>query len=129
MVFEELAQFENLGLFLLRAITAIVFISSGWSHLAKPGERSKSIEMSKGFTLLLGFSELVGALMVLLGIYIQIGAIILVLVMLGAIYKKIFSWKIKFFGEKSTGWHYDAILLCANLVFLFSGGGTYSLLP
>ena len=43
--------------------------------------------------------------------------------MLGAIQKKIFVWKTGFWGEKSSGWHYDLMLVTMNLVFVTLGGG------
>lgn len=79
--------------------------------------------MSKTFTLFLGLGELAGALGVIFGIFIQVASLILIVVMLGAIYKKIFEWKTGFYAEKGYGWHYDVLLLAANLVFLTTGGG------
>lgn len=90
----------------------------------QPGERSKSIGMSKSFTLLLGLGELAGATGVILGILIQVSAMILIIVMLGAISKKIFVWKTGFYEEKGYGWHYDVLLLASNLVILTTGGGS-----
>lgn len=127
MIFPELGQFNDFSLLLLRVLTAIVFLSSGWSHFKKPEERSESIGMSKEFTFILGLGELAGAIGVILGVFIQVAALILVLVMIGAITKKIFVWKIGFYAEKGFGWHYDAILLSANLVFITTGGGSFVL--
>lgn len=124
MVLPELINYTDWALLLLRIITGIVFLSSGWSHFTKPAERSKSIGMSKMFTLYLGLGELVGALGIIFGIFTQIAALILIIVMLGAIGKKIFVWKTGFYAEKGYGWHYDVIFLAANLVFLTSGGGS-----
>ncbi len=55
---------------------------------------------------------------------LQPAAIGLILVMLGAIQKKIFVWKTGFWGEKASGWHYDSMLVVMNLVLLTIGGGT-----
>lgn len=51
-----------------------------------------------------------------------------VLVMLGAIQKKIFVWRTGFWGERSSGWHYDLLLAVASLVIATTGGGRYVLL-
>ena len=51
-----------------------------------------SCEMSKGFTIFLGAAELAGGLGVILGVFTQRAAIGLILLMLGAIQKKIFVW-------------------------------------
>jgi putative oxidoreductase len=52
----------------------------------------------------------------------------LILIMLGAIQKKIFVWHTGFWGEKSYGWHYDLMFVVMNLVIMFSGGGRRVLL-
>src|SRR5690606_12665381 len=113
MIIPELINHTDWALLLLRAITGIVFLSSGWKHLTQPDERSKDIGMGKTFTFILGLGEIVGAAGVILGFLIQIAALILIIVMLGAIYKKIFVWKTGFYAEKGYGWHYDVILLSA----------------
>ena len=127
MVFPQLARLTDLGLLLMRLMVGAIFIISGWSHLRNPKERSKSIGMSKGFTLFLGTGEVAGSLGVMFGVLTQIAALGLILVMLGAIQKKIFVWHTGFWGEKASGWHYDLMLVVMNLVILFTGGGHYVL--
>ena len=128
MVFPQLARFTNVGLLLLRLMVSIIFLPSGWSHLTKAEERSKSIGMSKGFTVFLGIAELAGILGVMFGVLTQLAAIGLILVMLGAIQKKIFVWRSGFWGEKAEGWHYDLMLVVMSLVIVFTAGGNYVLL-
>lgn len=125
MLFPQLAQFADLGIFLLRLMVAAVFLTSGWSHVSKAEERSKSIGMSKGFTMFLGLAELAGGLGVLFGVLTQLAAIGLIVVMLGAIQRKIFVWHTGFWGEESYGWHYDLIFVLICLAILFTGGGQY----
>ena len=57
----------------------------------------------------------------------QWAALGLILVMLGAIYKKVAKWHTGFWGEKSMGWHYDVLMIAMNLVIVTMGGGKYSL--
>jgi len=83
--------------------------------------------MSPPFTLGLGIVELVGAASIALGIYPQVGAILLIGVMLGAIQKKIFAWKTGFWGDEGQGWYYDLLYLVCNLVILTTGGGAYTI--
>ena len=90
-------------------------------------ERAKSIEMSKGFTLFLGVAEIAGGLGVVFGVLTQLAALGLILVMLGAIYKKIVVWHTGFWGEKSSGWHYDMMLVIMSLVIITTNGGSYAL--
>lgn len=127
-MFPQLAQFTDLGILLLRLMVGLVFVTSGYSHLKDPETRAKSIEMSKGFTIFLGIGEVAGGLGVAAGVLTQLAAIGLMLIMLGAVYKKIFSWHTGFWGEKSSGWHYDLIFILINLVILFTDGGGYVLM-
>jgi len=127
-MFPQLARFTDLGLFALRLMVALVFISSGWSHVTKSDERSKSIGMSKGFTIFLGGAEVAGALGVAFGVLTQLAALGLILIMLGAIQKKIFVWHTGFWGQKTYGWHYDLMFVVMNLVILFTDGGRWVLL-
>jgi putative oxidoreductase len=108
-------------------MVGLIFVSSGWLHLKDPEARSKSIGMSKSFTVFLGAAELAGGLGVAFGVLTQPAAMGLILVMLGAIQKKIFVWHTGFWGEKSSGWHYDLMLIVMNLVILFSDGGRWVL--
>lgn len=127
-MFPQLAQFTDLGLLLLRLMAAAVFVTSGWSHATKSAERSKSIEMSQPVTIFLGVAEVAGGLGIAFGVLTQLAAIGLILVMLGAIYKKIFAWHTGFWGEKGYGWHYDLIFIVMNLVVLFTDGGRWVLM-
>ena len=128
MIFPQLAQFADVALVLLRIMVGLVFMVSGWSHLRDPDGRSKDIEMSKGFTIFLGLAELAGSLGVILGVLAQPAAISLILIMLGAIQKKIFVWRTGFWGKSGTnGWSYDTMLVVMNLVILTTGGGSLSL--
>jgi putative oxidoreductase len=127
-MFPQLAQFTDLGLLLMRLMVGLVFVTSGWSHVSKPEERSKSIGMSKGFTVFLGMAELAGGLGVTFGVLTQLAAIGLILVMLGAIHKKIAEWHTGFWGEKTYGWHYELIFVLMNLVILFTDGGRWVLM-
>lgn len=127
-MFPQLLRFTDLGLLLLRLMIGIVFLSSGWSHVTKSAERSKSIGMSKGFTMFLGLGEIAGSLGIVFGVLQQLAAIGLILIMLGAIYKKIFAWHIGFWGDKASGWHYDLTFVIMCLVVLFTDGGRYVLM-
>jgi hypothetical protein len=69
-MFPQLTQFADFSLLALRLMVGLVFITSGWSHVTKSDERSKSIGMSKGFTIFLGVAEMAGALGVAFCLYI-----------------------------------------------------------
>jgi len=127
-MFPSLARFTDLALLLLRIMVGIVFVTSGSSHVRHSEERSKSIGMSRGFTIFLGIAEFLGGLGVIAGVLTQLAAIGLILVMLGAIWKKIVEWHTGFWGEKSSGWHYELLFVVMSLVILATDGGRYVLL-
>jgi len=127
-MFPQLARFTDLGLLQLRLMVGLVFITSGYSQLKDPEARSKSIEMSKGLTIFIGIAEIAGGLGVAFGVLTQLAAFGLIVVMLGAIRKKIFSWHTGFWGEKTYGWHYDLTFILMNLVIASTDGGQYVLL-
>ncbi|HEX4423837.1 MAG TPA: DoxX family protein [Terriglobales bacterium] len=128
-MFPQLTRFTALGLLLLRLMVALVFAASGVSDLKNPATRCKAIGMSKAFTIFLGIAEVAGSLGLVFGVLTQLAAIGLILIMLGAIQKKIFVWKIGFWGEKDFGWHYELMLVLMLLVILFTDGGAYVLKP
>jgi putative oxidoreductase len=127
-MFPQLARFTDLGLLLLRLMVALIFITSGYSHLKDPTARAKSIGMSKAFTIFLGIAEVAGGLGVAFGVLTQLAAFGLILIMFGAIQKKIFVWHTGFWGEKASGWHYDLMIVLMNLVIAFTNGGAYVLM-
>jgi putative oxidoreductase len=128
MALPRLAQFTDVALLLLRVMVGVVFITSGYKHLKDPQARSKDIEMSKSFTIILGAAELAGGLGVISGVFAQLAGIGLILVMLGAMQKKIFAWHTGFWGKSGTnGWSYEIMLIVMNLVIVTTGGGSLTL--
>jgi len=127
VVLPQLLNFGDVALLLLRLMVASEFVPSGWSHITKPAERSKQISESKGFTIFLGAAEVLGGLGLVLGVLTQLAAIGLILVMLGAIQKKIFVWHTGYWGKDGQGWHYELMLTVMNLVIVCTGGGELAL--
>lgn len=124
----QLLPFSDAALLSLRLVVAVVFFESGRRHAADPLGRAASIGLSPGLTRFLGLGEMAAALGVGLGVLTQVAALGLILIMLGAIQKKVFVWNTGFWGEKTYGWHYDLTYLVANLVILTTGGGRLVLL-
>ena len=127
-MFPQLARFTDLGILLLRLMVGLVFVASGYSHLKDSAARAKDIGMSKVFTIFLGAAEVAGGLGVAFGVLTQLAAFGLILIMIGAIQKKIFVWHTGFWGENASGWHYDLMLIVMNLVIAFTNGGGYVLM-
>jgi len=126
-MFPSLARFTDLGILLLRFMVGLVFATSGYNHLKDPEARAKSIELPKSVTIFLGIAEVAGALGVAVGVLTQLAAFGLILIMLGAIQKKIFAWHTGFWGEKTYGWHYEIMFILMNLIIAFTNGGAYVL--
>ena len=127
-MFPQLDRFTDLGLLLMRLMVGLVYVTSGYSHLKNSAARAKDIGMSKAFTIFLGVAEVAGGLGVAFGVITQLAAFGLILIILGAIQKKIFVWHTGFWGEKASGWHYDLIFVVMNLVIAFTNGGAYVLM-
>jgi putative oxidoreductase len=124
----RLLPYADVAVLLMRLLVGAVFVTSGLSHARDPVTRAKSIGMSPGFTRFLGVAELAGGLGVALGILAQLAALGLILVMLGAIQKKIAVWHTGFWGKHGTdGWHYDLLFVVMCLVIATTGGGRYVL--
>jgi putative oxidoreductase len=127
MIFDT-AFLAGFALLFLRIIIAIVFFSSGKSHVQKPKERGESIGMSPTATTVLGLAEIIGAISIAFGIFTQIGALLIMGAMLGAMYKKIFIWKTGFYEDKGYGWHYDLLLFLGTFVIFTTHGGSLILI-
>jgi len=104
-----------------------MFIDSGRRHIADPKGRGEGMGLSTTFTLILGAVEAGAGFLVLIGLWIHIAALALIVVMLGAIYFKIFVWKTGIYGDKNNGWYYDALLLTSAGILLTMGAGSISL--
>ena len=122
-----LLQFSDLALLFMRLLVGLVFISSGSSHFKDPVTRGKSLGLSPGFTRFLGLAEITGGLGVALGVLTQVAALGLILIMLGAIHRKIFVWKTGFWGKHGDGWSYDLLFVAMSLVIATTGGGRFKL--
>lgn len=124
----DLSHLTDYGLLLMRLMVGAIFADSGYDDLKDPGARSRSLGLPKSFTMLLAVVEVAGALAIILGVLQQLAAIGLILIMLGAIQKKVFVWKTGFWGKDGPGWYYESTLISTLLVILFTNGGRFVLL-
>ena len=85
---------------------------------------AQGIGAPTGVILLLGMVELLSSLGLIFGIYTQVAALLLAIVMIGAIKMKAMKWHVPFIGMTNTGWEFDLILLAANIAILLTGGGS-----
>lgn len=121
---EQLAQYSDFGLFLLRLAVAYVFLVHSWPKLKKPQPMAQGMGWPKEAIMLLGAAEFLPSLALIIGLWMQWAAILLGVVMLGALYYKIFKWQTPFTAMDKMGWEFDLILLAANVAILLTGGGT-----
>lgn len=128
LLFPDSMRYADWGFLLLRLMAGAVFLSSGWGHVKAPQERAKSLGLSVAFTLFIGWAEILGSLGIIFGVLTQWAALGLMLIMCGAIYMKAAKWHTGFWGEKSSGWHYDLIFIVMNLVILLTDGGRFTLM-
>lgn len=119
----SLTVYGDAGLFLLRLSAAVIFLYHGLPKLGKAKMMAQGMGMPAGMIFLLGLIESLSALGLIFGILIPAAALILSIVMVGAIYFKMAKWHIPFAAMDKTGWEFDLILLGANLAILLTGGG------
>lgn len=125
ILFPRLLAYSDIALLLLRCVVASVFITSGWSEVSDPVAKGKQNGISPGLSRVVGAAEVLGGLGVLTGVLAQLAALGLILIMLGAIKKKIVDWHTGYWGKDSLGWNYDLMFVIMNLVIVTTGGGRY----
>ncbi len=124
-MFPRLEPFTAYALVFLRLMAGLVFVDSGYNDLKSPGTRSTSLGLPRGFIVFLGVAELLGGIAVIIGFLPQLAAVGLILIMLGALQKKMFVWKTGFWGKDGFGWNYELILVSMLLVILCTNGGPF----
>jgi putative oxidoreductase len=121
-------HFEGLtdySLLFLRIMVGAIFFDSGYNDLKNPDARAKNLGLPRGFTIFLAIAELAGGAGIILGILQQLAAIGCMLIMLGALQKKIFVWKTGFWGKGSEGWYYELTIMSMLLVVIATDGGRF----
>ncbi len=117
-------QSKDLALLLLRIGVGVIFIVAGWGKIT-------GIEGTQGFfgdigiplpglmAWVVALVEFVGGILVLVGAYIRIPAILLAIIMLVAI----LTTKL---GQDFSAYRLDAMLLLVNVALALMGSGGYS---
>lgn len=125
-MFIQSLQYGNIGLFFLRLVIGIIFLVHAMPKFKHPKAMAEGMGMAgmSFMVILLGFVEVISALYLIFGFYTQLGALLLICVMIGAITMKIAKWSVPFSSKTGTGWEFDLILLAACLAILLVGGGT-----
>jgi len=123
-MFEELLQYSDVGFLILRLAVAVIFIYHALPKLKNAKGMSQAMGMPAGMIFMLGGIEFLSSLGMIFGIYVQIVAFLLAMVMVGAIYLKIATWRVPFGAMDKMGWEFDLILLAVNVFILMNGGGS-----
>ena len=128
-MFAQLEQFTDFALVFLRLMVGLVFLDSGYNDIRAPEARGKNLGLPKGVMIFLALAELLGGIAVVIGFLPQLAAIGLILIMLGALQKKIFVWKTGFWGKDGLGWNYELIFVSMLLVVICTNGGRFVIWP
>jgi putative oxidoreductase len=118
MDFNSIYQYAGWGTTSLEWVLGIVFVVHGWAKVRNPIGVGKILGGGKNTGLIFGLVEVVAGVMIATGMGTFVSSIAIILIMLGAMYFKIFKWKIPFTTDTNTGWEYDLVLLAAALTLL-----------
>jgi len=121
--------YPEAGLLVLRLVIGLVFLYHGIPKLVKSAQMAKMMNWSPLLVFILGLAETLSAFSVVLGYFAQIGAFILALVMVGALYYKIIVWKVPFFAHDKAGWEFDLVLLAGRILLITTGSGAIAFVP
>ncbi len=119
----------DIGLLLLRIGLFVVFFVHSLPKIRKTEELALAMGTKKAMVLTLGTAEMVASVLMLFGFSVQIAAIIISTIMLGAIYMKIFKWHSGFNESNKVGWEFDFILLLIAVAIFLIGPGSVAIQP
>lgn len=123
-MFAQLLQYNDVGLLLLRITIAIIFIYHGLPKLSKAQAMSAMMGMPAPMIFMLGMVEILASLGIAFGVFTQVSALLLAIIMVGAIGTKKMKWGVPFSAMDKIGWEFDLILLFASIAILLGGGGS-----
>lgn len=114
-----LDPFFGLGSWVLRIGLAAVFIYHGLPKLKMPSMVASIYGAPSFVGWLHGLLEVLGGLALLLGIFDRVAALVLAIIMLGALCFHLFKWKTPFAKKGiGPGWEFELILLGGLLTLL-----------
>src|ERR1700737_1589223 len=122
----------SLALLLIRIASALAFLYHGSAILfgafGGPGPAGFSAFMHEPIAVgyLVGLAQVAGGIAILTGVFFRVGAICLIVVMLGAIFLVHLPHG---FDIGKGGMEYAFTQLLLAIAFLFTGAGAYSLAP
>lgn len=124
-LFNKVCCNNDIALVIIRIALGSVFIVHGWAKVADLAGTAgffASIGLPAYLAYVVAFIELIGGIMIVLGVYARIAAIFVAAVMIGAIVS--LKWAKGFSG----GWEFDLVLLLNAIALFVTGSGRFSLL-
>ena len=112
----QVGKYAHEAMFFARIVIGCIFIYHSLSKLN--GE-------SSFFMIVVGIVELVSAILIVLGKKIRLAGSLLGLVILGAIFSKIFIWKAGFSGV--NGWEFDIVIIAVLFILITVDSSKYRL--
>lgn len=123
-MFEQLTQYNNIGLLVLRLSVAVIFLYHALPKLKNAKGMAQMMGTQTAMVFILGAMEFLSSIGLILGFYTQLSALLLGIIMVGAIGMKTMKWGVPFAAMDKNGWEFDLILLAASIALLLGGGGT-----
>jgi putative oxidoreductase len=123
----------DLGVLTLRIVVGVVMIAHAlpklfWKRELFNQKWLKEYGLPLGSVVLTGVVQLTGGLLIFMGVYTRLAALVLVLNMLVATYISIWKHGESFLSTpEGKGWDVNFLLVGALVALIFLGGGAWSL--
>lgn len=121
-LFTSLKEYTFIGLFLMRLVMGFMFIYSSAGKMKNVSGFSEQNEIPKALGYLIVTFEMLAGIGLILGLFTQLAALLVMGLMIGTMSKHIFQWKSPYWASKG-GWEYDLIWFTMALTIFLSGGG------
>ncbi len=119
-LFQPVIEYSYVGIWLLGAVVGVIFIVHGFPKIKNPKGIASAYHAPAVVGLYHGLIEVLGGAVLILGIHIHGTALVLAIIMVGAIYFKVNKWNVPFTAHDKNGWEFDLLLLAACLAIFLS---------
>lgn len=116
------ALIADLSLLLIRLVVGFSFIVASRNKSKDIKKFARNNGMPVPVAMLVMTAEMATGLALIFGVFTQIAALAIMLLMIGTMRLHIFKWKSPYWAAKG-GWEYDLMLFAmASIIFVFGGG-------
>jgi len=116
------ALIADLSLLLIRLVVGFSFIVASRNKSRDIKKFARNNGMPVPVAMLVVTAEMATGLALIFGVFTQIAALAIMLLMIGTMRLHIFKWKSPYWAAKG-GWEYDLMLFAmASIIFVFGGG-------